>query len=70
MAAEHTPGGPFVGVHVISADGERLRLRNAILRQVGYWVSTIFFLGFLSISVNGERQGFHESHEDVIVTYS
>jgi uncharacterized RDD family membrane protein YckC len=70
MLSGQTPGKRILGVRVMRVDGERLRLRNAVLRQVGYWISTIFFLGFLWILFDSKRQGFHDKIGDTIVTYS
>jgi uncharacterized RDD family membrane protein YckC len=70
MLSGQTPGKRILGVRVIRADGERLRLRNAVMRQVGYWISAIFFLGFLWILLDNRRQGFHDKIGGTIVTYS
>ena len=70
MLSGQTPGKRILGVRVMRTDGERLRLRNAVLRQVGYWISTIFFLGFLWILFDSRRQGFHDKIGGTIVTYS
>jgi uncharacterized RDD family membrane protein YckC len=70
MLSGQTPGKRILGVRVMRADGERLRLRNAILRQIGYWISSIFFLGYIWILFDGKRQGFHDKIGGTIVTYS
>jgi uncharacterized RDD family membrane protein YckC len=65
-----TPGKRVLGVRVMRADGTRLKLRHALLRQVGYWISTILYLGFLWILFDNKRQGFHDKLAGTIVTYS
>jgi uncharacterized RDD family membrane protein YckC len=70
LLSGQTPGKRVLGVRVMRADGKRLRLGNALLRQVGYWVSAIFFVGFLWILVDNKRQGFHDKLAGTIVTYS
>ena len=70
MLSGQTPGKRFLGVRVMRADGERLKLRNAILRQIGYYISTILYLGFIWTLFDNKRQGFHDKIADTIVTYS
>ncbi|MFL7871011.1 MAG: RDD family protein [Anaerolineales bacterium] len=70
MLSGQTPGKRFLGVRVMRADGERLKLRNAILRQIGYYISTILYLGFIWILFDNRRQGFHDKIAGTIVTYS
>ena len=65
-----TPGKWVLGVRVMRKDGTRLTLGNALLRQVGYWISAIFCLGFLWILFDNKRQGFHDKLAGTIVTYS
>ena len=65
-----TPGKRVLGVRVMRKDGTRLTLGNALLRQVGYWISAIFYLGFLWILFDNKRQGFHDKLAGTIVTYS
>ena len=70
LLSGQTPGKRALGVRVMRADGKRLRLGNALLRQAGYWISAIFFLGFLWILFGNKRQGFHDKLAGTIVTYS
>jgi uncharacterized RDD family membrane protein YckC len=65
-----TPGKRVLGVRVMRTDGKRLTLGKAVLRRIGYWVSAIFFLGFLWILVDNRRQAFHDKLAGTIVTYS
>ena len=70
MMSGQTPGKRVLGVRVMRTDGTRLRLGNAIRRQIGYWISGIFYLGFLWILFDNKRQGFHDKIAGTIVTYS
>ncbi len=70
LLAGQTPGKRILGVRVMRTDGKRLRVGDALVRQVGYWVSAIFFLGFLWILFDNRRQGFHDKLAGTIVTYS
>ena len=70
MLSGQTPGKRILGVRVMLTNGERLRFRNAVLRQIGYWISSIFFLGFLWILFDSKRQGFHDKIGGTMVTYS
>jgi uncharacterized RDD family membrane protein YckC len=70
LLSGQTPGKRVMGVRVIRTDGTRLRLGNALRRQVGYWISGIFYLGFLWILFDNKRQGFHDKLAGTVVTYS
>ena len=70
MMSGQTPGKRVLGVRVMRSDGTRVRLGNAIRRQIGYWISGIFYLGFLWILFDNKRQGFHDKIAGTIVTYS
>jgi uncharacterized RDD family membrane protein YckC len=70
LLSGQTPGKRVLGVRVMRADGKRMGLGNALRRQVGYWISAIFFLGFLWILFDNRRQGFHDKLAGTIVTYS
>jgi uncharacterized RDD family membrane protein YckC len=70
LLSGQTPGKRVLGVRVMRTDGTRLRLGNALRRQVGYWISAIFYLGFLWILFDNRRQGWHDKLAGTIVTYS
>jgi uncharacterized RDD family membrane protein YckC len=70
LLSGQTPGKRVLGLRVMRKDGSRLSLGNALLRQIGYWISTVFFLGFLWILFDNRRQGFHDKLAGTIVTYS
>jgi uncharacterized RDD family membrane protein YckC len=60
-AAGGTVGKLLVGVHVVKADGSRLRFIRALGRAVGKLVSTLFFgLGLLPAALTERHQAFHD----------
>jgi uncharacterized RDD family membrane protein YckC len=70
LVAGQTPGKRVMGVRVIRADGQRVGLRNALVRYWAYWISTFLFLGFLWILVDGRRRGWHDKLAGTVVIYS
>lgn len=67
-----TPGMRMVGVRVVrAADGGSLTGQQAILRAIGYWVSSaVMYLGFLWILIDDRRQGWHDKIADTVVIES
>jgi uncharacterized RDD family membrane protein YckC len=56
-----TIGKGMVGIRAIRTDGSSLSMGKALLRYVGYIVSgLIFSLGFIWITFDGKRQGWHD----------
>ncbi|MGD9047676.1 MAG: RDD family protein [Anaerolineae bacterium] len=70
LSSGQTPGKRVLGLRVLRTDGNRLRLGNALRRQIGYYISAIFYLGFVWILVDNKRQGFHDKIAGTIVVYS
>ena len=70
MLSGQTLGKRLMGVRVVRVDGERLRLWNAIRRELAYVLSAILFLGFLWILFDNRRQGWHDKLAGTIVVYS
>jgi uncharacterized RDD family membrane protein YckC len=65
-----TPGKALLGLQVLRSDGQRLTVRRALLRYVGYFLSALpLFLGFAWIVVNDRRQGWHDKLADTVVVY-
>jgi len=66
-----TPGKLLLGLRIVRRDGGDLSLPRAILRFFGYWISAIpLFLGFLWITFDDERQGWHDKLADTHVVYT
>jgi len=64
-----TPGKLLMGCQVVDADsGEPLRLKQAVLRYLGYYVSAFTLgLGFLWIAWDKRKQGFHDKIANTVV---
>ena len=69
VLAGQTPGKVVLGLSVVQVDGQPLRPRAAVVRWLGYWVSGIFFLGYLWILVDDRRQGWHDKLARTLVVY-
>jgi len=60
-AAGATPGKMLMKLKVVDETGEQVGIDKAILRYVGYWVSTIVLLiGFLMIAFRQDNRGLHD----------
>ena len=70
LMAGQTLGKRVMGLRIVRTDGERLRLGNALRREIGYVISSILFLGFLWILFDNQRQGFHDKLAGTFVVYS
>jgi uncharacterized RDD family membrane protein YckC len=56
-----TLGKKVMGVKVVTTDGELVGVGKAILRIIGYAISGIvFYLGFIWIIFDSEKQGWHD----------
>ncbi|MGH2515170.1 MAG: RDD family protein, partial [Ktedonobacterales bacterium] len=65
-----TPGKLLTGVRIVRIDGQPLTVRRALLRYLGYWLSTIpFGLGFLWVLVDDRRQCWHDKLAGTYVVY-
>lgn len=60
-ATGQTPGKAALGIKIVRLDGTKIGFENAVLRFIGYIVSSIIFLiGFLMIGWHGEKRGLHD----------
>lgn len=56
-----TPGKMALGLRVTMASGEPIGLGPAVLRYIGYFLSTLILLiGFLMIAFTREKRGLHD----------
>jgi len=69
LLAGQTPGKAILGLVIIRTDGRRLRLWAAIVRWLGYWLSSILFLGYLWILVDNRRQAWHDKLARTLVVH-
>jgi len=70
LLAGQTPGKRVMGVRIVRTDGGRLTFGNAVRRLVGYWLSTVAFLGYLWILADNRRQGWHDKLAGTMVIYA
>jgi uncharacterized RDD family membrane protein YckC len=71
MVAGQTPGKSLMGVRIVRTDGRRLKLNNAVIRLVGYWISSLLlYMGFWWILFDSRRQGWHDKLARTMVVYS
>lgn len=63
-----TPGKMVAGIKLINIDGTKLTIGTALLRFLGYIVSTaIMLLGFVWIAFDRRKQGLHDKMADTYV---
>ena len=64
-----TPGKLLMGCHVVDAKTrQHLKLGQAILRYVAYFISAIpLFLGFFWVAWDKRKQGFHDKIAGTVV---
>lgn len=71
LLAGQTPGKAFLGLRVVSSEGRPLRLRQALRRLVGYWLSALpLFAGFLWVLIDDGRRGWHDKFAGTKVVYA
>lgn len=63
-----TPGKIALGVKVVKLDGSPIGFGVALLRYIGYIISTIIlYIGFLMIAFHGQKRGLHDLIAGTIV---
>ncbi|MBI2916995.1 MAG: RDD family protein [Chloroflexi bacterium] len=56
-----TPGKMLVGVRIVKADGSKLSAGRAVLRYIGYALSSFTLgIGFLMIAFDKQKRGLHD----------
>jgi uncharacterized RDD family membrane protein YckC len=70
LLAGQTPGKRVMGLRIVRTDGKRVGFGNALRRVLGFFVSSILFLGFMWILFDNRRQGFHDKIAGTFVVYS
>jgi uncharacterized RDD family membrane protein YckC len=66
-ATGRTPGKMLLGLQVVSDDGANISFGIAFLRAVGYFVSNIFYLGFIWVAFDKKKQGWHDKIAGTVV---
>lgn len=66
-----TPGKALLGLRVVTIQGKRMGYLRALLRLLSYMLSgVVFYLGFLWIIVDDQRQGWHDKICGTYVIYT
>ena len=61
LAGGQTVGKMLVGIKVVSTDGSPITIGKAVLRYIGYIVSSLIVcLGFLWVIWDADKQGWHD----------
>jgi len=69
--AGQTPGKALMGVKVVSLRGGKMKLWQALIRYIGYYISFLVFgLGFIWIILDTRRMGWHDKMARTCVVYS
>jgi uncharacterized RDD family membrane protein YckC len=66
-AAGRTPGKMLFGLQVVSGDGTPISFGTAFLRSAGYFISNIFYLGFIWVAFDKRKQGWHDKIAGTVV---
>lgn len=65
-----TIGKWFLGLKVVGADGRPPTIGRSIIRALGYGLSTLaFWVGYIWVLVDDERQGWHDHMAKTWVVY-
>lgn len=63
-----TPGKMLLGIRLVRQDGSKVTIGVALLRYLGYIVSTaVLFIGFIWIAFDSRNQGFHDKMAETYV---
>ncbi len=69
--AGRTPGKAFMGLRVLTTDGQRVPIWRAIVRIVGIIVAALpLFVGLLWVLLDDRRQGLHDKLAGTCVIYT
>jgi len=56
-----TPGKMALGIKIVRTDGYPIGLGRSVLRYIGHTISGLmFFIGYLWIAIDAEKQGIHD----------
>jgi uncharacterized RDD family membrane protein YckC len=56
-----TPGKSVMKIKIVSVDGSPMSFGKAVMRLIGYFVSgLVFYLGFIWILFDANKQGWHD----------
>jgi uncharacterized RDD family membrane protein YckC len=66
-ATGRTPGKMLLGLQVYCTEGTPVSFGIAFLRAVGYFVSSIFYLGFIWAAFDQKKQAWHDKIAGTVV---
>lgn len=66
-ATGRTPGKMLLNLQVVSAAGSPISFGTAFLRTASYFVSNIFYLGFIWVAFDKRKQGWHDKIAGTVV---
>lgn len=68
--AGQTPGKMLLGLRIVSLDGSRLTLWQALRRFIGYFLSALpLYAGYWWVLIDNRRQGWHDKLAGTVVVY-
>lgn len=67
--AGRTFGKALLGLRVVDRSGRHPSAMRSLVRVLGYIVSSVFWLGFVWVAVDRERDGFHDKIARTHVIY-
>lgn len=71
MLTGQTIGMAICGLRVVRADGTNIVLRQSLLRMIGFFLCVLSLgFGFLRVSWDDKRQGWHDKMANSFVVYS
>jgi len=63
-----TPGKAVLGIKIVRLDGTNISGGTAVLRYIGYIISSIIvYIGFIIIAFHGKKRGLHDLIAGTIV---
>lgn len=63
-----TPGKMAMGIRIYTADGEPVGLGTAVVRYIGYFVSSLSFgIGYLVVAFTPRKRGLHDYIANTVV---
>lgn len=69
--AGRTPGKAFMGLRVLTTEGNRVSFMRAVIRLAGYVLSALpIFAGFVLVLLDDRRQCFHDKLAGTYVVYA
>lgn len=62
-----TIGKKIMGLRVVSYDGQSINISTAVVRYIGYTISSILMLGYLAAIFDKQKRGWHDRLANTLV---